>query len=286
MRRPPPLLVALLAGLCLAAATPPWGFWIFAFVGVALLDHVLDGYGSDRTITELVDTTELWFVPVANPDGYDFTFEPGQRLWRKNLRDNNGDGQITVGDGVDLNRNFATKWGYDNEGSSPEISSQTYRGPDAGSEPETKALDALLGRVGFEFYVNYHSAAELLLYGTGWQVATPTPDDVIYEAMAGDDANPAVPGYDPDISAELYTTNGDTDTHMTERYGTLGFTPSVDSQPGSTVGCATSAGVSCISGVTTRSSNASVSTYTPRRRLPPVWHLSPRPPLMTAWRVA
>ena len=29
--------------------------------------------------------------------------------------------------------------------------------------------------------------------------------------MAGDDANPAVPGYDPDISAELYTTNGETD---------------------------------------------------------------------------
>ena len=48
---------------------------------------------------------------------------------------------------------------------------------------------------------------------------------VISEAMAGTDTNPAVPGYDPDISAELYTTNGDTDTHMTELYGTLGFTP-------------------------------------------------------------
>ena len=43
--------------------------------------------------------------------------------------------------------------------------------------------------------------------------------------MVGDDADPAVPGYDPDISAELYTTNGDTDTHMQEAYGTLGFTP-------------------------------------------------------------
>ena len=73
--------------------------------------------------------------------------------------------------------------------------------------------------------MNYHSAAELLLYGIGWQVATPSPDDVIYEAMVGDDANPAVPGYDPDISAELYTTNGDTDSHMQEAYGTLGFTP-------------------------------------------------------------
>ena len=43
--------------------------------------------------------------------------------------------------------------------------------------------------------------------------------------MAGTDEDPAVPGYDPDISAELYTTNGDTDTHMTVEFGTLGFTP-------------------------------------------------------------
>ena len=65
----------------------------------------------------------------------------------------------------------------------------------------------------------------MLLYGIGWQVSTPSPDDVIYEAMVGDDENPAVPGYDPDISAELYTTNGDTDTHATVENGTLGFTP-------------------------------------------------------------
>ena len=93
------------------------------------------------------------------------------------------------------------------------------------SEPETQALDALFARITPEFFVNYHSAAELLLHGIGWQVATPSPDDVLYEAMVGDDADPAVPGYDPDISAELYTTNGDTDTHMQEAYGTLGFTP-------------------------------------------------------------
>ena len=162
-----------------------------------LLAHVLDGYGTDPQITSLVDTRELWFIPVANPDGYDFTFEPGQRLWRKNLRDNNGDGVITPGDGVDLNRNYPYKWGYDNEGSSPNPASETYRGPAPGSEPETQALDAFVQRVDPEFFVNYHSAAELLLYGIGWQVATPSPDDVIYEAMAGDDADPAVPGLRP-----------------------------------------------------------------------------------------
>ncbi|MEV1289151.1 M14 family zinc carboxypeptidase [Micromonospora sp. NPDC049679] len=199
--------------------------WITPEMNRRLLHHVLDNYGSDPTITQLVNTTELWFLPVANPDGYDFTFTAGNRLWRKNLRDNNGDGQITSGDGVDLNRNFGYKWGYDNEGSSPDPASETYRGSGANSEPETKAFDSLLRRVGFEFFINYHSAAELLLYGVGWQVSTPTADDVIYEALAGDDAHPAVPGYDPDLSAELYTTNGDTDTHATVRYGTLGFTP-------------------------------------------------------------
>lgn len=199
--------------------------WITPEMTRRLMLYLVDGYGKDKEITRLLTKNELWFVPVANPDGYDYTFEPGQRLWRKNLRDNDGDGTITPADGVDPNRNYATKWGYDNEGSSPNPGSQTYRGPGPNSEPESQALEAFMGRVGFEFFVNYHSAAELLLYGTGWQVATPTPDDVIYEALAGDDANPAVPDYDPDISAELYTTNGDTDTHMTELFGTLGFTP-------------------------------------------------------------
>ena len=31
----------------------------------------------------MVDSRELWFVPVANPDGYDYTFTAGHRLWRK-----------------------------------------------------------------------------------------------------------------------------------------------------------------------------------------------------------
>jgi hypothetical protein len=199
--------------------------WITPEMIRRLLDDVLAGYGSDERITELVNTTEMWFIPVANPDGYDFTFEPGNRLWRKNLADNNSDGEITPGDGVDLNRNFPTRWGYDNEGSSPNPASETYRGTGPASEPETQALDELFAAITPEFVVNYHSAAELLLHGIGWQVATPSPDDVIYEAMVGDDAHPAVPGYDPDISAELYTTNGDTDSHMQEAYGTLGFTP-------------------------------------------------------------
>ncbi|MFC6148412.1 MULTISPECIES: M14 family metallopeptidase [Mumia] len=199
--------------------------WITPEMVQRFMHYVIDQYGKDKRITKILDTTELWFLPVQNPDGYDYTFTEGNRQWRKTLRDNNGDGQTAVGDGVDMNRNFPFKWGYDNEGSSPQTFSDTYRGPSAGSEPETQATTGLVDKVGFEFFINYHSAAELLLYGTGWQVETPTPDDEIYTALAGNDANSAIPGYDPDLSAELYVTNGDTDGHTHEVQGTLAFTP-------------------------------------------------------------
>ena len=78
-----------------------------------------------------------------------------------------------------------------------------------------------MARVGFEFLVNYHAASEDVLYGTTWQVATPTPDDALYETLVGD---AAVPGYDQGLQADLYIANGVTDEHAHLAYGTLGFT--------------------------------------------------------------
>ncbi|MEV4891705.1 M14 family zinc carboxypeptidase, partial [Nonomuraea sp. NPDC055795] len=86
--------------------------WIATEVNMRLLKHVVANKASLRS---LLGTTELWFLPVANPDGYDFSFTEGNRLWRKNLRDVNGDGTITRGDGVDPNRNFPTNFHYDEE---------------------------------------------------------------------------------------------------------------------------------------------------------------------------
>jgi hypothetical protein len=200
--------------------------WITPEMTRRLMHHVLEGYGADPAITKLLGTTELWFMPVANPDGYDMTFVDGDwRYQRKNLRDTNGDGVFSPGEGVDLNRNFAEKWGYDNEGSTDDPHDDAFRGPAPSSEPETRAMDALFRRIGFEFLVNYHSAAELLLWGTGWQVTTINPDDQIAMALAGNRVNPAVPGYQPMVSAQMYTSNGDTNTHAQARYGTIAFAP-------------------------------------------------------------
>ena len=159
----------------------------------------------------------------ANPDGYQYTFDH-ERLWRKNLRDNNGDGQTQVGDGVDPNRNFPNHWGYDEEGSSSIQSSETYRGPAPLSEPETQAMIGLLDRIGFAFQVNYHSAGQWLLYAEGWQTGTPTADDPIYYALSGNLDDPAIADFHPGLSSDvLYVTNGETTdyAHVSTRHAGL-----------------------------------------------------------------
>ena len=180
---------------------------------------------SSRELTKLVDKRELWFILIANPDGYDFTFTPENRLWRKNLRDNDGDGQITGIDGVDPNRNFPTRWSYDNEGSNREFPSETYHGTGPASEPETKAFLSLMNRVHFVYNKNDHTAAQLILWPFGWQVDTRAADEPVMTALAGDDEHPAIETFDPDVGAELYTTNGDTNDHMYKSTRTLSFTP-------------------------------------------------------------
>ena len=188
--------------------------WVATQMAMRLINYLTENYGSDARVTNLLDTTKVWIVPVANPDGYQYTFDV-ERLWRKNLRDNDGDGQITTSDGVDLNRNFASRWGLDDEGSSPIWSDGTYRGAAPNSEPETQAVvDFILAR-DFKFVISYHTYSNLILYPWGWQVKTPSFDDPIFVAQAGTDENPAIwdslldQGYDPGVGADLYITNGD-----------------------------------------------------------------------------
>ncbi|MGH3370627.1 MAG: M14 family zinc carboxypeptidase, partial [Nocardioidaceae bacterium] len=45
--------------------------WITPEMVRRLMHHYIDSYAKDAEITKILNTTELWFVPVANPDGYD-----------------------------------------------------------------------------------------------------------------------------------------------------------------------------------------------------------------------
>ena len=200
--------------------------WISTEVNRRLMNHYINRWrANDREVRKLLQTTEIWFVLVANPDGYQYTFDH-ERLWRKNLRDNDGDGETTLIDGVDPNRNFPNHWGWDEEGSSSITSSQTYRGPAPMSEPETEAMVGLLDRIGFAFQVNWHSAGQWLLYAEGWQTSTPTADDPIYYAMSGNLDDPAIEDFHPGLSSDvLYVTNGETTDYAHAVTGALAWTP-------------------------------------------------------------
>jgi hypothetical protein len=149
--------------------------------------YLLENYGTDPTVTYLVDNREIYCVPCFNPDGYEYnrqTDPNGGGYWRKNKRDNNNNGTFEENfDGVDLNRNFGYMWGYDNIGSSPDPSSSTYRGPSAFSEPEAQAIRdfAILKNYGTHF--NMHSYGNYYLYPWGYKDEE-TPDSLTYREFA------------------------------------------------------------------------------------------------------
>lgn len=144
--------------------------------------YVLENYQTNPEIKALVDNTEMYFVPVINPDGYiyNYTTDPnGGGMWRKNRRDNT-DGTF----GVDLNRNYGQFWGFDDSGSSPDGSSDTYRGASAFSEPETQIIKEFCEVHQFKIAINYHTYSNLLIFPYGHTFAY-CADSTIYLAQTG-----------------------------------------------------------------------------------------------------
>ncbi|HEU4417843.1 MAG TPA: M14 family zinc carboxypeptidase, partial [Planctomycetota bacterium] len=115
---------------------------------IRAFQRLLGGYATDPALQAVVDNYEVWFVPMVNPDGVNHVWTVND-FWRKNRR-NNG-----TNFGVDNNRNYPFLWGLC--GSSSTTSSDTYRGPAAGSEPETVTMRNLVARVRPEVYLDFHS---------------------------------------------------------------------------------------------------------------------------------
>lgn len=170
------------------------------------MEYLVTNYGVDPEITDLVDNRELYFVPVYNPDGYvhnEITDPGGGGMWRKNRRDHGG-GEF----GIDLNRNYGFEWGYDNLGSSDNISSETYRGTSPFSEPETQAVrDFTISR---EFVIvhNFHTYSNLELWPYGYNRIFTHEED--FYINLGDSLT-QYNGYAPYIGWGLYPTNGAAD---------------------------------------------------------------------------
>ena len=145
--------------------------------------YLLENYGTNPEVTYLVNNREIYCIPVFNPDGYEYnrsTNPNGGGMWRKNRR-LNSDGSF----GVDLNRNFSYMWGYDNTGSSPTPSSESYRGTAPFSEPEALAVSQFFASKNIKTHFNMHTYQDAILYPWGYTNAL-TPDSLTYKEFAND----------------------------------------------------------------------------------------------------
>ncbi|XP_053207520.1 uncharacterized protein LOC128391626 [Panonychus citri] len=133
---------------------------------------------------------EYHIIPIANPDGYVFTWSRvrGARLWRKNRSRRTGSNCI----GVDLNRNFNIDWCQ--TGSSRNPCKENYCGPKPASEPETRALVNYYRRLGegadecIALYFTIHSYGQWILWPNGFS-RTPPKNSEFLEAVGHEAIN-------------------------------------------------------------------------------------------------
>ena len=230
--KPRSMVYAAIHARELATAEVAWN-WI---------DYLVTSYGTDATVTNLLNTTELWVIPVANPDGRQIVESGGSSPYfqRKNANDSRGScarpPTSTNQHGVDMNRNATWAWG--GVGSSSSACTQTYRGTSAASEPETAAQQALFNSLFRDrrgtgtgdaapadttgTFMSYHSYAGLVLYPWG-DTSADAPNGAKLSALANrlNDANRYQAGQGPEI---LYGTTGTTDDDLYGRLGVASFT--------------------------------------------------------------
>lgn len=180
--------------------------------------YLLENYELDNEIKSIVDNTELFFIPVVNPDGYLYnekTDPNGGGFWRKNRKN---------GHGVDNNRNYEYYingnsndgvWG--GEGASNNTSSSSYHGTGPFSEIENQAIKWFCEQHNFVMAFNNHSYGDLLLYPYGYTSDAPTPENEVFEIISEELVSRN--GFNNILSSGLYPAAGDSDDYM---YGTIG----------------------------------------------------------------
>jgi len=201
-------------------------------LAIAIIHWLTDNYGGGdalgQRVTSIVNTREIFIIPVLNPDGAEFDMSGGTwHSWRKNRQPTPNGLYI----GTDLNRNFGYKWGL--AGSSGKQSSKNYRGPAPFSAPEARRLRNWLakrvvnGQQTIKVALGLHSAGGLVLWPYSYTRADVPPemtqdDHAAYVAMGRELAQRN--GYTPEQGSDLYLVSGDHDDFMYHQWGIFTLT--------------------------------------------------------------
>ncbi|ASV12695.1 peptidase M14 [Leptospira santarosai] len=127
-------------------------------------DIIYSVLSKPKRYEEILNKMKIWVVPIVNPDGARHFWHVSNLMGRKNGHPGIGPINDKSNPGVDINRNYPFFWGKTGGGySSSNPSNYFYRGPSAGSEPETKAMMDLADRERFVASISYHAYANCLL---------------------------------------------------------------------------------------------------------------------------
>ncbi len=186
--------------------------WPSLEVALDIAARLTAGYGSDPTITSLVDNHRIWVIPCVNPDGLIYS-QTVSEFWRTNRHPYPG------GVGVDLNRNFDGaangskdgEWGSIGPGSQThQPGEETYVGPGPFSEPETQVIRDFFSGRDVTISVSYHTYSELVLWSWGYNSSVQTDDDALLVSI-GQGMAAQIGGYIPEQASDLYPTTGASD---------------------------------------------------------------------------
>ena len=145
--------------------------WACVPVVLFFADSMLAAYNVEPEITEIINNTEIYCIPVINVDGYLYDYDPyGGNYWRKNRE--LFDGEM----GTDPNRNYGGcspdiegDWGaVDEYQATHRPSSTTFCGAYVNSGEETRALTYYVKDRIVNAYMSYHSSGEVLCWPWGW----------------------------------------------------------------------------------------------------------------------
>ena len=172
--------------------------------------RLLEGYAANATLKTLVDSNEIWIVPVVNPDGLEYVWNV-DNYWRKNRRPNTG-GSF----GVDPNRNYPFRWKQCGYSTNP--TSSTYCGPSAASEPCVRTVIELGEMRHFERVLDFHSYGQEVLFT--YSPCTTSIPPAVKSAMDAAIATLAKAG---GYQTRLPSASGQQPEHQWARRGTFAF---------------------------------------------------------------
>ncbi|XP_038058871.1 carboxypeptidase B-like [Patiria miniata] len=142
--------------------------WLSPATQLKMVDLFLTGYGSNSEITNLLDKMDFYWMPIANPDGYEYS-RSNDRLWRK-TRGKTSSSWCT---GADPNRNWSDHW--DDPSQSTYACGQTYRGLSPFSEVCVDTVAKyVLGLSNVQVFIDMHCYSQLWMTPYGWSTSLPS----------------------------------------------------------------------------------------------------------------